>query len=123
MPKTIETNPVKRGRGRSRKYANDADRIEAEAGRRADKAALAAIAKRDVDDALKKPIEILLITITQAAQALQVSEGTIWNLMRDGHLPFVKINGTRRIMLDELKQLASTGTQEHQRASHELYAS
>lgn len=110
MPKTIEAQPVKRGRGRPRKYATDAERILAEAARRADQAALKAIAKRDAEDALKKPIEILLITIGQAAQALQVSEGTVWNLMRDGHLPFIKINGTRRIMLDELKQLAATGT-------------
>jgi excisionase family DNA binding protein len=123
MSMTIETNPVKRGRGRPRKYATNAERIEAEAARRADKAALAAIAKRDKDDALKKPIEILLVTVTQAAQALQVSERTIWNLFHSGALPYVQIRGTRRIMLDELKQFASTGTQEHQRDSHELYAS
>jgi excisionase family DNA binding protein len=57
-------------------------------------------------------IDFHLVTVKQAAEALQVSEKTIWNLMTAGKLSHVKIANTRRIPLDDLKRLATPGTAE-----------
>ena len=51
------------------------------------------------------PIEILLITPRQAAEAMQVTERTIHNWMVAGILPSLKIGGARRIELDEVRKL------------------
>lgn len=53
--------------------------------------------------------DALLMTIPQAATALRVSVGTIWNLFSSGDLPYVKIGGSRRIHVDEVKRIASRG--------------
>jgi excisionase family DNA binding protein len=55
--------------------------------------------------------EPLVITIKQAATMLQVTEKSVRNFIEAGHLKSVKIAGARRIPLDELKRLASEGTQ------------
>lgn len=54
---------------------------------------------------------LVLLTVKQAATALQLSEGTIWNLFGSGQLPYVKIRGARRIRIDDIKRLAKDGTQ------------
>jgi excisionase family DNA binding protein len=59
---------------------------------------------------MSKEIEPLLLTIPQAATALHVSVGTIWNMFSDGELAFVKIRGSRRIPIEEIKRVASHGT-------------
>jgi len=50
------------------------------------------------------PIEILLITTKQAAEALQVIEKQIYNLMMDGRLKSLTIGASRRFELDEIKR-------------------
>jgi excisionase family DNA binding protein len=59
-----------------------------------------------------KRTETLLVTVPQAAKALQVSERTIFNLISKGLIESVQIAGTRRINLDVLKMIASVGTVE-----------
>jgi hypothetical protein len=58
------------------------------------------------------PVECVLVTVKQAAQALQVSEKTVWNLMTAGKLQYVHILGTRRIAVDELRRLSKYGSEE-----------
>ena len=53
--------------------------------------------------------DTLLMTVPQAATALRVSVGTIWNLFNSGDLPYIKIGGARRIHVDEVKRIASRG--------------
>lgn len=62
--------------------------------------------------AIVKPVEIVSLTTKQAAQALQVSQRTIFNLIAAGKLPSVKINNTRRIAVDALRRLAKYGSEE-----------
>ena len=107
---TTGTETTKRGRGRPRLYANPEAAAAARAARREDKAIRQRIAAADAEAAAQPTIEILLVTTKQAAQALQVSERTIANLVSDGRLSDIKILGTRRIALDEIKRLATTGT-------------
>jgi excisionase family DNA binding protein len=57
------------------------------------------------------PVECVLLTVKQAAQALQVSEKTVWNLMAAGKLQYVHILGARRIAVDELRRLSKHGTE------------
>jgi excisionase family DNA binding protein len=58
----------------------------------------------------KAIVAALLVTVPQAAIALQVSERTIFNLIAKGILESVQIAGTRRINLNELKRVATFGT-------------
>jgi excisionase family DNA binding protein len=53
------------------------------------------------------PIQMLLVTTKQAAQALQVSERTIANLIKSGKLHSTLIGTARRIDLADLRRLAS----------------
>lgn len=53
--------------------------------------------------------ESLVMTVPQAAAALRVSVGTIWNMFNSGALPYIKIGGSRRIHVDEVKRVASRG--------------
>jgi excisionase family DNA binding protein len=53
------------------------------------------------------PIECLLVTTKQAAQALQISERTVANLIKSGRLHSTKIGAARRIDLADLRRLAS----------------
>lgn len=39
---------------------------------------------------MPQELESLVLTIKQAATALQVSEGTIWNLFSSGQVPYVR---------------------------------
>lgn len=104
----------KRGRGRPRKYANEAARLEAIAQRKTDratdKAILTATKKADAKSAALPMIHWLLITVKQAAEALQISERTVFMLIDEGFLESVKIGGSRRVSMDSVKALASTGT-------------
>lgn len=52
---------------------------------------------------------ILLATVPQVAKTLQVSERTVFNLMDSGKLESVKIGASRRIPMDAVKSLATTG--------------
>jgi excisionase family DNA binding protein len=63
----------------------------------------------------KAIVAALLVTVPQAAIALQVSERTIFNLIAKGALQSVQIAGTRRINLNELKRIATEGTVERTR--------
>ena len=45
-----------------------------------------------------EPTDRRLLSIAQAARALNVSRTTVWRLLRDGGLPFVEIRpGSRRV--------------------------
>jgi len=57
--------------------------------------------------------DALLMTIPQAATALRVSVGTVSIMFNYGDLPFVKIGGSRRIHVDEVKRIASRGARTH----------
>jgi excisionase family DNA binding protein len=46
----------------------------------------------------------LLLTVSQAASRLSVSERTGWNLVRSGRLPSVKIGKSRRVPADAVEQ-------------------
>lgn len=59
---------------------------------------------------LVEPIEVLLVTTKLAAQALQVSERTIYNLITSGRLPSIKVGGLRRIPTTALRQFARAGS-------------
>jgi excisionase family DNA binding protein len=52
-------------------------------------------------------LEVILVTTKQAAQALQVSERTIANLIKSGKLHSTLIGTARRIDLNDLRRLAS----------------
>jgi excisionase family DNA binding protein len=58
------------------------------------------------------PNKALLVTVPQAALALQVSQRTIFNLISKGMLESIQIGGTRRINMEVLKLVASMGTVE-----------
>jgi excisionase family DNA binding protein len=53
--------------------------------------------------------EPLLATVQQAAAALQVSTRTIWTLISNGALDYVKIGGSTRVPTDSLRALAQNG--------------
>ena len=57
------------------------------------------------------PIEVLLLTVPQAAQALQLSTRTIENLIASGQLKSLKVGGTRRIFSDDLRDFARVGAE------------
>jgi len=61
--------------------------------------------------AVVEPIPVLLVTTKQAAEALQVCERTVFNLLASGELPSVKVRGSRRIFTDDLKAFARVGAQ------------
>lgn len=62
--------------------------------------------------AVIEPIQILLLTTKQTAEALQVSERTVVNLIASGQLPSVKVGGARRVSSDDLRAFAKAGVQE-----------
>ena len=94
------STPAPKRRGRPRKFATDAQ-IE--------KRELARVRKIDIENSRKPAITWLLITTKQAAEALQVSEGTIHNLIKAGQLESLLIGGCRRISFDDVKALARNG--------------
>lgn len=56
-----------------------------------------------------KPLQLLL-SPARAAQALDVSRSTIYNLMRSGAIGFVTIGADRRIPMSEVQRLAAVGS-------------
>lgn len=58
------------------------------------------------------PIEILLLTIPQAARVLQISTRTVETLVSNGQLKSVTIGKSRRIFSDDLRDFARTGVQQ-----------
>jgi excisionase family DNA binding protein len=50
------------------------------------------------------PIDKMLYTPTEAAQALGVSRSTIYVLMATGEVPSVRIGSCRRVPVDELRR-------------------
>jgi len=51
-----------------------------------------------------------LLSIQQAADALNVSRTTVWRLLRDGRLPFVELRkGSRRIPSEAITALVKGG--------------
>jgi excisionase family DNA binding protein len=57
------------------------------------------------------PIQIVALTVKQAAQILHVSERSIWNFIERGHIQPVKFGRTTRILSDELMEFMRTGTE------------
>lgn len=56
------------------------------------------------------PTDRRLLTIAQAARALNVSRTTVWRLLRDGRIPVVELRpGSRRIPSAALTALAQKG--------------
>lgn len=62
-------------------------------------------------DRNQSPIPLLLITVKQAADALQLSERTIFNLIDNRKLPSVTFGGSRRIDIEDVRKLAKTGAE------------
>lgn len=48
-----------------------------------------------------------LITIKDAARFLCVSRGTVYNLMDNGYLPFIKLGRSRRIAKTSLSEIVT----------------
>lgn len=55
--------------------------------------------------------EIIWLTVPEASDYLKVSKATLYNLMKDGRLPFFYIAGTRqrRVKRDDLNALLEPG--------------
>jgi len=58
------------------------------------------------------PIEMLLVTVKQAAEIIQVSERTIHKFVASGKLPSVKFGAIRRVELSAIKVLIASGRKE-----------
>ena len=57
-----------------------------------------------------EPTDRRLLSIRQAADALNVSRTTIWRLLRDGQLPTVELRrGSRRIPSQAVTEFAKRG--------------
>ncbi len=54
--------------------------------------------------------ERLAYSPREAAELLSISRDTVYNLMRDGALPSVKLGGSRRIRRADLIALLADGT-------------
>jgi excisionase family DNA binding protein len=62
-------------------------------------------------DPNQQPTTTWLVNVRQAAEVLAVSENTIWNLVRDGHISAVKVTPTStRFWLSDLIQYAKSRT-------------
>ncbi len=60
----------------------------------------------------------LLLTPTEAAAALGIGRSKVYELMRAGTLPSVRIDSCRRVAVDDLTALVAqlrTGNREHRR--------
>lgn len=44
----------------------------------------------------------LTLTVPEVAEELRISERSVWNLIRTGELPSIKVGGTRRVVRDAL---------------------
>jgi len=54
-------------------------------------------------------IEVLLVTVKQASEALQVSERTVMTMIDTGKLDSVKIGDSRRIDIESVRKVAREG--------------
>jgi excisionase family DNA binding protein len=61
-------------------------------------------------DQTAKPIEVVLLTVKQAAEVLQVSTAVIHRLVNSGELSSVRILNSLRVHSDDLERLVRTGT-------------
>jgi excisionase family DNA binding protein len=66
--------------------------------------------KNTQSDSAAKPVEVILLTVIQAAAALQVSQRTIFNLIDRGELDTIRIGKSLRIHSDTLQAFARRGT-------------
>jgi excisionase family DNA binding protein len=56
------------------------------------------------------PTDRRLLSIAQAARALNLSRTTVWRLLRDGRLPFIELRkGSRRIPSEAITALVKGG--------------
>jgi|GEM_PF-1315254 len=61
-----------------------------------------------------EPVDRMLYTPTEAAQALSISRSTIYVLMASGDVPSVRIGSSRRIPVDGLRRYVNgAGRQRH----------
>ena len=58
------------------------------------------------------PVEMLLVTVKQAAEALLISERTVHNFIANGKLASVKFGAIRRVELSAIKTLIASGRKE-----------
>ena len=58
------------------------------------------------------PVRVQLLTIRQTAEALQLSERSIQNLISSGQLRSVKVGRSRRIPTDVVSAFASAGVEQ-----------
>jgi len=57
-----------------------------------------------------EPTDRRLLSIAQAARALNLSRTTVWRMLRDGGLPFVEIRpGSRRVPSQAVTEFAQKG--------------
>lgn len=56
------------------------------------------------------PIECLLVTARHAARLLSISERSVYNLIERGDLKPIKIGGSTRFDLDDLRAFARKGS-------------
>lgn len=56
-----------------------------------------------------QPINVLLITVKQAAEVLQLSERTVNTMIDTGKLESIKIGDARRIPLEAIRRIAANG--------------
>lgn len=57
-----------------------------------------------------------LLTVPDAAEALSVSENTVWNMIRTGELPSVKVRRARRIESEAIDRYIADRRQEGKEA-------
>jgi len=61
-------------------------------------------------EAPTEPTDRRLLSIAQAARALNLSRTTVWRLLRDGRLPFIELRkGSRRIPSEAITALVKGG--------------
>ena len=60
-------------------------------------------------DEIKKNIEMKrpLLSLTEVASFLKVSRSTLYEIMKRGELPYIRVSGSRRVCQDDLKAFLS----------------
>lgn len=59
-----------------------------------------------------QPVEVLLLNPRQVAEALQISERSVYHLLKTQQIPSISIGRSRRVFLDDLRSFARTGVAE-----------
>lgn len=63
------------------------------------------------DDAIKRYFGIRQVaTLSEAEAFLRISHSTMKTLVRDGKVSSIKVGGSRRILVDSLREIAERGT-------------